>query len=271
MSVTFRNRAEIVIEAFGWRVFPVGRDKVPCIKGGCNAASRDPEIIAGWGQQFPEANVAVPTGAESGIFVIDCDRDDALERLRRLGRLPDTLIARSHRGVHLYFLHCGGRVVNRSGKLVERSSSRYRSDRWVEIEGLDIRGDGGSITVPPSVHASGREYQWIDAGVPIALPPPWLLRMLGEKREALLRPDFERQPPSLDGIVERLERAGEGTRNHALNVAAFQAGKCVRERMCSENEASGQLVYTALNLGLTRHEALATIRSGLRAGYARAR
>ena len=45
--------------------------------------------------------------------------------------------------------------------------------------GLDLRGDGGVIIVPPSIHPNGMPYQWRDGqspwDCPVAALPVWLL------------------------------------------------------------------------------------------------
>jgi hypothetical protein len=50
------------------------------------------------------------------------------------------------------------------------------------VPGIDIRGDGGFIVVPPSLHASGRRYAWDLSAhpddVPLAPAPAWLLALL---------------------------------------------------------------------------------------------
>jgi Bifunctional DNA primase/polymerase, N-terminal len=281
----FFDAAMQVIEEWNWTVFPVSMPKPPGKKtplvppswdgardGGRNAASRDPATIEEWGRRWPNAAVAVPTGPENGIFVIDEDVPGAMDLLKRFGRLPATLTARSGRGPHLYFAHMGGKIVNRAGKMVAKARNPYHADTWVETHGLDVRGDGGSIVVPPSIHHSGRPYRWIDSGVSIALPPIWLLQMLGEKREAKLAKGSDRAPaPSLQGICDRLARTKEGSRNASLNEAAFLAGKTVRAGLASENEAIAALLHHGMALGLAKPECLQTIRSGLKAGYVRAR
>lgn len=47
-------------------------------------------------------------------------------------------------------------------------------------ENLDIRGKGGYAIVPPSVHSSGSNYEWIDQDVPIAAAPEWLIRIVAK-------------------------------------------------------------------------------------------
>ncbi len=71
-------------------------------------------------------------------------------------------------GRHLYFRHPGGIVRNRVGL----------------APGIDVRGDGGCVVAPPSVHPSGKRYAWVAShgpeDSPLARAPAWLLRQLGD-------------------------------------------------------------------------------------------
>ena len=94
--------------------------------------------------------MAIVTGAVSGLVVVDIDPahggKDSLHQLERShGPLPATLEALSGGGGrHLYFTHPGGVVHNRVGL----------------APGIDLRGDGGLIVAPPSVHPGGGRYRW---------------------------------------------------------------------------------------------------------------
>jgi hypothetical protein len=42
--------------------------------------------------------------------------------------------------------------------------------------GLDVRGDGGYVLAPPSIHPSGKPYAWsVDSAASLAQAPLWLL------------------------------------------------------------------------------------------------
>jgi hypothetical protein len=46
---------------------------------------------------------------------------------------------------------------------------------------LDVRGAGGYVIIPPSIHPSGRVYQWVDPQQTIVDAPYWLLDLLREE------------------------------------------------------------------------------------------
>ena len=91
-------------------------------------ASTDPETIKAWFRKWPNAMLAVATGAASGIVVLDVDRDDekgvdgeaSLAGLLNGASLPPDLTAvRTPRGGrHLYFGYPEGVTIrNSAGKL----------------------------------------------------------------------------------------------------------------------------------------------------------
>lgn len=138
-----------------WAVFPlVERDKIPAVKGGFQAATVDADQIAQAWEHRQNMNVGVATGSMSrGLVVIDLDVDEAkgedgLETLhdweRVHGELPETVTAiTGSGGMHLYYA-CNTPI----GCSVDND------------KGVDIRGDGGYVVVPPSVHPNGTAYEW---------------------------------------------------------------------------------------------------------------
>lgn len=165
--------------------------KHPWLRHGLKEASADPGDARIWWNRWPAANIGVRTGEISGIWVLDIDPrnggDDALADLvLEHGELPPTLqVATGGGGVHYYFKAPAGGVT--CGKLVE---------------GVDIKGEGGYVVAPPSNHASGGSYQWIDREAEILPAPDWLL--LRPKQVAV---PFE--PLGLTQVQEEPEKAGE--------------------------------------------------------------
>lgn len=130
---------------------------------GFKNASTDEQVIRQWWAEYPDANIAIATGAVSGIVVIDIDEAHggvtSWENLEsRYGDIPDaSYIATGSGGYHIYLSH--------PGRLVRNSASRIAM-------GIDVRGDGGYVIAPPSIHITGAHYE----GVIDSLPdiPPWL-------------------------------------------------------------------------------------------------
>lgn len=117
----------------------------------------DAELEA-WFKGEPK-NLAVITGAVSGVVVVDADSAEA--EAWCLNHLPHTpWRVRTARGLHLYYQHPGTKVANRAR---------------MEVPGgtVDLRGDGGYVVGPGSQHASGAAYRaegdW--SAPKTALPP----------------------------------------------------------------------------------------------------
>lgn len=133
--------------------------KHPRTTQGFKAATTDLAQVDKWWSTWPEANIGMPTGTPSGLIVIDADTDAATKFILDQA-IPDMLDASSGRGVHFYFLRPDNiRITNSAGKLAP---------------GLDVRGEGGYVVLPSSLHRSGSRYQWgadsILTGVPPELP-----------------------------------------------------------------------------------------------------
>jgi hypothetical protein len=175
--------AALAYAARGWPVHPlhdVVRGRCSCGRPGCahagkhprltawqRVATTDPGTIRDLWKRSPDANVAIVTGARSGIVVPDVDPrhggDAMLAELEaRYDPLPETPTSLTGGGGrHPLLAHPGGVVPNRVGL-------------W---PGIDLRGDGGFIVAPPS-RTTG-VYQWQIGYAPDDLPlaplPPWLL------------------------------------------------------------------------------------------------
>ena len=158
-------QAALDLAARDLAVFPlVERDKLPAIKGGFTGATTDAEQIEAAWEHRPNLNIGIATGTMSrGVVVIDLDIDedkdeDGVATLRAWerehGELPETASAKTGRGgLHLYY-RCDQPVA-----------SSVNVDK-----GVDVRGEGGYVVAPPSVHPNGSRYEWEEYldDVPIA-------------------------------------------------------------------------------------------------------
>ncbi|HAR33412.1 MAG TPA: hypothetical protein DCR95_04795 [Desulfobacter sp.] len=146
----------------GFSVIPIRPDKKPFIQWTDFQKRRaTKEEIKKWFSQWPKANVGIVTGKISGVFVIDCDSQEAYEKIQAM--LPEcflTAIVKTPRGYHLYFAYASENTISNAAGI---------------LPGVDIRGDGGYAIAPPSVNTEGKAYSWmpglsIDDVAPAAVP-----------------------------------------------------------------------------------------------------
>lgn len=142
---------------FGWAVFPlVPNGKTPLTAHGFKDASTDPDCIRGWWTTTPNANIGIATGTHSNLVVLDLDSREAVAAFVEAYGDPLTPCSTTGRGAHLMFAHPGGMVRSRAGALGPE---------------MDVRGDGGYIVAPPSIHPSGRAYEWHPERHPLLMAP----------------------------------------------------------------------------------------------------
>jgi len=209
-------RTAITLAHKGLAVFPCRpRDKRPATANGLKDATKDFEIIRAWWREDPQFNIGIATGPLSNVFVVDIDSGEAEAELHQLeaenGTLPSSIETITARGRHVYFRWPGKAVRNSAGKLAP---------------GIDVRGDGGYVLAPPSIHPSGRAYAWsVDCAKAFAAAPAWLLAKIiepitsnGNKAPA---------PPSTWRAL-MAEGVDEGGRNDA---AAKLCGYFLRHRI----------------------------------------
>lgn len=211
----------------------------PLAPKGRNSASTNFDIIRRWLDQAPMSNIGMPTGLETGVAVLDVDAGhggwesiDALER--QYGDLPPTHAVQSGGGgLHLYF-------AGPTGYVIKTSTSQIGA-------GLDIRAHGGSIVLPPSLHASGRRYEWAEVtkdgkgpGESFTPMPGWLIA-LATKPARIVPQDRSFPANSLKGTGNREQSDGpipDGQRNATL---ASRSGS-MRRAGFSESEILAALL-----------------------------
>lgn len=264
----------------GWCPMPLkSRDKTPV--GSWKAYQTERPMsgqCANW--DAADHNVGVVTGSISDIFVVDVDGPQGEATLRTLqeqhGALPDTPMVRTGKGTHLYFRYPEGvEIRNLSGQ----------SSDGAPMPGIDVRGDGGYVVAPPSIHPNGRAYAWQVSpwDREPADAPPWLLDLVVSKPREPLLPDNSNAPDTaadsrhdaylqaaLQGELAALAQAADGSRNDRLNRAAFALGQLIPQGL-NEGTARGRLEAVALAIGLERDEIARTIDSGIASGMANPR
>jgi len=250
--------------AAGLRVFPLAeRGKTPLgpWKAFADSDPRPEDLILWDASNF---NVGIPTGAPSGIVVLDVDDDEAQSLVDELG-LPSTPVVATGKGRHYYFKAPPGGVRNTT-----------------HIKGLklDFRGDGGYVVGAGSIHESGRAYTWMVSpdDMPFAELPPEILEMVGKRHTVRRGATGSSGPVSCEGqfaryledalneAVAELAPAIEGGRNDALFRAGVKLANHVAGANADWTPFAGRLRDVALEIGLGDVEADRTLASCWAAG-----
>lgn len=141
-------RAALWYARRGWQVFPLRpRTKEPFGGIGVYAATTDTDQIRSWWQRWPQANIGLHCGG-SGILALDADayKDSYEGTPLSLADQETVTNLTGSGGTHLlYPMPDGLRFGNATGGLPP---------------GIDIRGYGGYIVIPPSIHPNGNRYRW---------------------------------------------------------------------------------------------------------------
>lgn len=260
----------------GLAVFPLAEgSKVPLkSSNGFHSASIDADVARSRWTKHPRANIGVATGARSGVWILDVDRqhggDKALAELSAAhGHLPLTVrVNTPGGGFHLWWRWpaAGPEIRNSAGRIGP---------------GLDVRGEGGYVVVPPSRLSNGRRYSWTRGPVEILDAPDWLLELARPVAPAPMPSERKNVSASrhldLDNYVatavadelRQLARAGEGSRNDTLNRAAFAIAGFVKGGYLPHDWALAKLEEIAIDIGLPATEARRTIASAFLAAEPR--
>ncbi len=154
----------------GWCIIPA-RGKIPAVKWQEYQTKRPTrEQVVKWWDENPNYNIALVTGAVSGVVVVDIDGVEIPP-----GLPPTAVVETSPRRFHYYFKHPGFSIKNAVGEL---------------MPGVDFRGDEGIIILPPSVHydkTTGKPdgtYTWklLPKETGFADLPQWVIERLKVKK-----------------------------------------------------------------------------------------
>lgn len=165
-------------------------NKKPILKGWQQKATQDLDDIDIWfNVEYPEANIGILMGGEHVAVDIDGPTSLLDEPQKAIGNLPNSLTSLSGRGKH--------RICKKDPNIkIPNSSGIY--------PGIDIRGDGGYIVAPGSIHITGKVYEWEDPTMEIAdLPETWIKHLTSKQSTSIIT--------AIDG-----QKVPEGQRNAYL-------------------------------------------------------
>lgn len=161
---------------------PRGADRIvgtPLVKWK-EAATSDRHQIAKWWSKWPKAGIGLATGDDVGdedfLFVIDLDRHDP--NADGVDAWLDLVVQHDYEGFE------GPRVLTGGGgeHLYFTAGTQITNARGSLPAGIDVRGSGGYVVLPPSSHKTGRSHEWeIDAElgeIPVPTAPKWLVDVL---------------------------------------------------------------------------------------------
>jgi hypothetical protein len=264
---SFLNAA-ISYAATGLAVFPlIPLTKEPATKRGFYDPTTNPVTIRRF-WRVTNRNIGIATGAVSGMWVLDIDLGGE-DRLRRLeaehGKLPLTRKVTTGRGGRHVWFKCTEPIQCSAGRVAPH---------------LDVRGDLGYCVAPPSIHENGHRYEWLtDPATPVATAPEWLVALTRKKPPVSERARLQTPRPSYSGVygaaalnaeVAALATAMPGTRNDALNRAAFALFQLVAGGELDADVVEDRLVQVCHVNGLIKDDGLRsvekTIASGAQAG-----
>lgn len=281
--------------AWGWAVFPLQpRSKKPYgYTTGLHAARADVEVVTAWwagkaalplrerresdgDRPFPRtvvpqpaSNIGLRTGAASALWVFDIDGEEGIANLLALteqhGRLPRTVRQRTGGG--------GGQLFfTWPGVLPWGAEIRNSASKGTLAPSLDVRGEGGYVVLPPSVHpgderkgvAPGGVYRWAEGCAPweceLARAPWWLLRVVAPPPAPV---------PTRAAVADR--PSGEGGRGYAMGALASACAEIAGARPGQRNDTFHRNAYGIGRLvaaGELAAEGAATelVNAGLRMG-----
>ena len=263
----------LAMAARGWRIFPCEpRGKRPAgalVPHGLHDATDDLETIRAWWEKEPEANIGLATGRASGVIVIDLDGEAAEMAYGWLlvkhgnpgsAAAPDGATVRTGKGWHLY--------LDPGDNDIRNSASRI-------AQGIDVRGDGGYVVAPPSIHPSGRVYVWADDvpadGLPrisepwakLLAPPPAPPRTPLPPPRGFTGVSTPYGTAAMRSLLEELASAGDGARNDTLNRVTWRVVHLADGGHLDLQAAAAHVAEVAREIGLPDAEVDKTMASAL--------
>lgn len=243
--------------ARGWPVLPLN-GKVPRNDNGSRGATKSVPKIREWWSRWPDANIGIATGSASGLVVIDIDGPDGELGIRnlegRLGPLPVGYYVTTARGRHVYLTIPPGVQVPNRAKIAPE---------------VDVRGEGGYVVGPGSVHPDTGEIYEQHGENPSSAPASWLDWVVSrpertDPAQPKSSPDNAYRRNLLRKAIMRMESAAEGERNDRLNAEAYACAQYGIDRALAEAE----LTAAAARAGLVGPEVAKTFGSGWKSGAA---
>ena len=243
MPPSLNHQAALRYAKAGFPVFPLKPNgKEPITKHGCKDATTDQGQVDAWWSKSPNANIGFACGHNGdglgAVVVVDIDTDEeksinGFESLAGLGAMPPTLYADTPRGGRHYYFRAS-------------ASNLPKNANGLRV-GIDIRGLGYYVVLPPSRHPNGGYYKWGEGCNPFSTllaeyPDFMRVGSLRTGRPSLPAAEvvssgegLTQFDPRTIAYAETIEPAAEGQAGHEKLLWFFQC--CINGMRMSVSEA----------------------------------
>jgi len=191
---------------------PLCKGKHPRTSNGCLDATTDKATIKGWWTKWPNASIGMATGKKNELAVVDLDGPEGLQSGNSL-KLSSTITSLTGAGRQLFYADPEEKLKNSVKKLAP---------------GVDTRGAGGFVVVPPSLHPNGKRYCWAGSPISRGLLPPLPIQFIEQKS-------------TLPGLIKRneagwiAEAIKELQNGHVANTLVKVLGKFIHHGFNEED------------------------------------
>jgi P4 family phage/plasmid primase-like protien len=234
--------------------------KHPVTPRGVYDATNDPyQIWSYWGNH--PYNIGIVTGKVNGCIVVDVDpRNGGLETLKRLNLNTSTLaVSTGGNGYHYYYQY-PEIDIKLPGKLGD---------------GIELKKDKGYVVAPPSNHASGGGYQWLNNEPLLSaqyvidvLPKPKKPDELDEQLDDIeqnYKQKLQFAQYKLDEYAAVLANT-QADRMITMNNHAYYLGGLIARGLLKYKQVYQTLEASALQAGLEQYEIQSALRGSITSG-----
>ena len=199
---------------------------------------------------FYQANLGLMLGSTSkNLVCIDCDDEPGFERVQQ---------EFNHRGLPFWGFHS-----SRGGNLLVRVEREIQNYPKTSIPKVEVWGRKHFCVLPPSVHQSGDEYEWMEGSNPLFDIPPFTmppiiglsdLEWLGIENQDLMSGNFNLYNlPDYTSVLSQKSRdilishPHEGERNKILTSVTYDIAAAVDQGLIRYSDGEELLLQAAEN------------------------
>lgn len=155
--------------------------KRPIQKGWPSRGIPTIEQVNEWKSAYPNANIGMPFGSISGFIGVDSDGEKGKQLLleKSKGDIPKTWEFTTPGGGYRWIYRIPPGLTLKKFSIADRTNDHQE---------LALLGEGQQTVLPPSVHANGGTYQWVEGRSPwdmdCAMVPSWIIKLMIRANES---------------------------------------------------------------------------------------